>query len=85
MPRYPVLWLRSLAFWVVFPPSVVITALLLLPIEQGDGALQRRDLLAFDLVELDANALDPVRIRARPGEGVLQRLVIDDPALLEIV
>jgi len=32
MPRYPVLWLRSLAFWVVFPPSVVITALLLLPI-----------------------------------------------------
>jgi 1-acyl-sn-glycerol-3-phosphate acyltransferase len=29
-PPYPVLWLRSLAFWIVFPVSIVITATLLL-------------------------------------------------------
>jgi len=29
-PSYPVLWLRSLAFWVVFPVSIVIMATLLL-------------------------------------------------------
>lgn len=29
-PPYPILWLRSLAFWVVFPVSIVITATLLM-------------------------------------------------------
>lgn len=29
-PSYPVLWLRSLAFWVVFPVSIVFMAILLL-------------------------------------------------------
>lgn len=29
-PSYPILWLRSLAFWIVFPVSIVIMATLLL-------------------------------------------------------
>ncbi len=30
MMSYPILWLRSLAFWVVFPVSIILFALLLL-------------------------------------------------------
>ena len=28
-PSYPVLWLRSLAFWIMFPVTVIIAASLL--------------------------------------------------------
>ncbi len=56
----------------------------LLPVEQRDSRLQRRRLLGLDFVELDADALDPLGVGARVGERLLQLLVVDDAALLQV-
>ena len=56
----------------------------LLAVEHPYRALQRRGLFGLDLVELVADALDPLRVGFRPGERVLELLVVDDPALLQI-
>ncbi len=56
----------------------------LLPVEQRDGGLERRRLLGLDLVELHANALDPFGIGLRGRERLLQLLVIDDAAFLQV-
>jgi hypothetical protein len=55
----------------------------LLPVEQGLREL-RQLRSGRQLLELDADAVDPLPIRACRGELVLQLLVVDDAALLEI-
>jgi len=55
----------------------------LLAIEQPHLGLDRRGLVALDLVELDADALDPLGVGPGARQAVLQLLVVDDAALLD--
>ena len=56
----------------------------LLAIEQLHLGLDRRGLVALDLVELVADALDPLGVGPGACQAVLQLLVVDDAALLEV-
>ena len=56
----------------------------LLAVEQPHRRLERRRLLGVDLVEAHADALDPLGVGPRAGERVLELLVVDDAALLQV-
>ncbi len=56
----------------------------LLAVKQRHGAALRLLLVAFDIVELDADAFDPLAVGLRRGERVLELLVVDDAALLQV-
>src|SRR5207248_10293229 len=56
----------------------------LLAVEERHLRLERLGLLALDLVELHADALDPLGVGLGARERVLELLVVDDAALLEV-
>ena len=55
----------------------------LLPVEQAFAGARPRG-RGRQVLELDAHAVDPLPVRLGGGELVLELLVVDDPALLEV-